>query len=122
MAKKVEVHLVDDLDGSEAANTVSFALDGRNYEIDLSTDNANRLRGSLTEFIEAARRAGNPAAPRATRRDRSAEPQPTGPSKRERTAAIRTWARERGHAVAERGRIPHTIVEAYEQEQENGAA
>jgi len=47
MAQKVDVRFVDDLDGSEASGTVSFALDGRAYEIDLSEENAAKLRDSL---------------------------------------------------------------------------
>jgi hypothetical protein len=113
MAQKVDVRFVDDLDGSEAAGTVSFALDGRAYEIDLSDDNASRLRDSLATFVAAARRTG-------TRRARSqrsgtweAPVAPARPS-REATAAIRTWARENGHEVSERGRIPKAVVEAYQ--------
>ena len=59
MVRKVETLLVDDLDGSEAAETVRFALEGRQYEIDLSEGNASRLRGSLAVFVSSARRAGN---------------------------------------------------------------
>ena len=112
MAQKVDVKYVDDLDGSEASGTVTFALDGRAYEIDLSDDNAARLRDSLATFIAAARRTGS----RRSRTQRSttseAPAAPTRPS-REATAAIRTWARENGHEVSERGRIPKAVIEAY---------
>jgi hypothetical protein len=112
MAQKVDVRFVDDLDGSEASGTVTFALDGRAYEIDLSDDNAARLRDSLATFIAAARRTGS----RRSRSQRSttseAPAAPTRPS-REATAAIRTWARENGHDVSERGRIPKAVIEAY---------
>ena len=114
MAQKVDVKYVDDLDGSAASGTVSFALDGRSYEIDLSDDNAARLRDSLASFVAAARRSGT-----ATRRGRGqrgageAESTPTR-SSREETAAIRTWARENGHEVSERGRIPKAVVQAYQ--------
>ena len=59
MAQKVDVRFVDDLDGSEASGTVSFALDGRAYEIDLSEENAAKLRDSLATFVAAARRTGS---------------------------------------------------------------
>ena len=112
MAQKVDVRFVDDLDGSEASGTVSFALDGRAYEIDLSDDNAARLRDSLATFVAAARRTG----PRRARSQRSSTSEaPVAPARpsREATAAIRTWARENGHEVSERGRIPKAVVEAY---------
>ena len=62
MAQQVNVKFVDDLDGSDAAGTVSFAIDGRAYEIDLSEDNAARLRESLASFVAAARKSGGSAA------------------------------------------------------------
>nr|WP_214370388.1 Lsr2 family protein [Pseudonocardia sp. H11422] len=113
MAQQVSVVLVDDLDGSEASDTVSFGLGGRTYEIDLSDSNAAKLRDILAPFVGAARRAGggrrrsvsSSSAPRAAR--------PTGG--RERTVAIREWAREHGHEVSERGRIPNAVIQAYEQ-------
>jgi len=113
MAQKVDVRFVDDLDGSEAAGTVSFALDGRAYEIDLSDDNAARLRDSLATFVAAARRTG---ARRARSQRSSTSEAPAAPARpsREATAAIRTWARENGHEVSERGRIPKAVVEAYQ--------
>ena len=112
MAQKVDVRFVDDLDGSEASGTVSFALDGRAYEIDLSDDNAARLRDSLATFIAAARRT---VARRARGQRNSTSEAPAAPARpsREATAAIRTWARENGHEVSERGRIPKAVVEAY---------
>ena len=67
MAQQVNVKFVDDLDGSDAAGTVSFAIDGRAYEIDLSEDNAARLRDSLASFVAAARKSGG-AGPAAGRR------------------------------------------------------
>jgi hypothetical protein len=58
MAKTVIVQLTDDMDGGEADETVSFALNGTHYEIDLSTKNADALRSAFAPFIEKARRAG----------------------------------------------------------------
>jgi hypothetical protein len=105
MAQKVQVLLVDDLDGSEATETVAFGLDGASYEIDLSTGNAGKLRKELASYVEHARKASAPAARR--RRAR------TGPG-RERSAQIRAWAKQRGYKVNERGRIPANIVAEYE--------
>jgi hypothetical protein len=111
VAQHVNVTLVDDLDGSEASGTVSFALDGKTYEIDLSGGNATKLRDTLAPFAAAARRGGGSgrrsAAPRA-----AVTPRPA--YDRERTAAIRDWARENGHKVSDRGRIPTAVIEAYD--------
>ncbi len=106
MAQKVQVLLVDDLDGGEASETVSFSLDGTAYEIDLSSDNADKLRKDFAQYIDHARRGGAGGGGR-RRRAR------TGPG-RERSAEIRAWARQRGHKVSERGRIPATIINEYE--------
>jgi Lsr2 len=116
MAQQVDVRYVDDLDGSDASGTVSFALDGRSYEIDLSDDNAAKLRDALASFVGAARRSGGTTASRRSRTSRSTPDnvEPPTRSNREETAAIRTWARENGHEVSERGRIPKAVVQAYQ--------
>ena len=114
MAQKVDVKYVDDLDGSDASGTVAFALDGKSYEIDLSDDNAARLRDSLASFVAAARRSGGTSRRgRGSRATTEGTPAPAR-ADREATAAIRTWARENGHEVSERGRIPKAVVEAYQ--------
>jgi hypothetical protein len=116
MAQQVNVKFVDDLDGSDAAGTVSFALDGRAYEIDLSDDNAAKLRDSLALFVAAARKSGGSAAMgsrRAPKMTASSGPQPQ-PLDREQTAAIRAWARQNGHQVSDRGRISKTVVDAFQ--------
>jgi hypothetical protein len=115
MAQKVFVEMVDDLDGSvgEGVTTVGFALDGRSYEIDLNSANAEKLRAELAQFIAAARRQ-RPG--RAAARPQSSTT--TDPAARERAHAIREWAREAGHEVSERGRIPAVVVEAYEAAQQ----
>jgi hypothetical protein len=124
MAQHVNVKFVDDLDGSDAAGTVSFGLDGRAYEIDLSDENAARLRESLASFVAAARNSGGSAA--GTRRGQKAARKTTAPTMtsgsgprpqaldREQTAAIRAWARQNGHQVSDRGRIPKAVVDAFE--------
>ncbi|HEU5270706.1 MAG TPA: Lsr2 family protein [Jatrophihabitans sp.] len=110
MAQKIQVLLVDDLDGGTATETVSFGLDGSGYEIDLSADNANKLREALAPYVGHARRASRGA----TRPAPSGRPARGGARiDREQTQAIREWARKNGHKVSERGRIPGSIVEAY---------
>ncbi|MEA2346188.1 MAG: hypothetical protein QOF63_4357 [Thermoanaerobaculia bacterium] len=115
MAQKVFVEMVDDLDGSvgEGVTTVGFALDGRSYEIDLNSGNAEKLRDSLAEFIAAGRRQRSGRT--ASRSQASAS---VDPAARERAHAIREWARGAGHDVSERGRIPAVVAEAYEAAQQ----
>ena len=63
MAQKVQVQLIDDLDGSDADGTVRFGLDGTEYQIDLSAGHARELRGALARYVGAARRAGGGGRP-----------------------------------------------------------
>ena len=116
MAQQVNVKFVDDLDGSDAAGTVSFAIDGRAYEIDLSEDNAARLRDSLASFVAAARKSGGSAAAagRRTQKMTASSGRRAQPLDREQTAAIRAWARQNGHQVSDRGRISKTVVDAFQ--------
>ena len=112
MAQQVVVQLIDDLDGSKASTTVEFVLDGKAYEIDLSDDNAARLRASLAPFVEAARRPrGRQRQPRASGRQQRAQP---ASSDREYSHTVRQWARVSGWAIADRGRIPANVIDAYE--------
>jgi len=117
MARSVVVSLVDDLDGSDADETVEFALDGVSYEIDLSADNAAELRDLLAPFVGHARRVGGRKR-RTTngRAARSAAATPATPSKsdRQQNAAVRAWARENGYEISDRGRIPSEVIEAYQ--------
>lgn len=117
MAQKVIVELVDDLDGSAAGNvsTVTFALDGAHYEIDLSDVNAERLRDDLADFVGAARRTRG----RVKRAAQAKSPTPTS-ADREQTQAIRQWARRNGHDIADRGRIPANVISAFEEAQAVG--
>ncbi|WP_299539453.1 Lsr2 family protein [uncultured Streptomyces sp.] len=107
MAQKVQVLLVDDIDGGEADETVTFALEGKTYEIDLTTANAEKLRGLLEPYTTSGRRTGGRTA---TGR---AKGRATGGGNKD-TAEIRKWARENGHNVNDRGRVPAEIREAYE--------
>jgi hypothetical protein len=110
MAQKVTVSLVDDLSGSQADETVSFGLDGKSYEIDLSSKNADKLRGALADYVAAARRpGGGRKAPAASAARRPAVD-------REQNQAIREWARNKGMKVNDRGRIPTEVADAYHQE------
>ena len=56
MTKKIHVHLIDDLDASEASETLRFEVDGRPYEIDLSSHNAQKFRAEIAPYIRHARR------------------------------------------------------------------
>lgn len=103
MAQKVETLYVDDIDGSEAEGTVRFALDGTDYEIDLSTAHSQALRNSLQTFIAHARKVGG--VRRAARGRRSATAMDT--------TAIRAWARGQGIDIKERGRVPADVVARY---------
>lgn len=111
MAKKTIVQLFDDLDGSSSddISTVEFGLEGVQYEIDLTAANAARLREELAEFVAAARRTGGRIKRGAPASSGSGE----GRSKEE-TKAIREWAKQNGHDISERGRIPAAVVDAYE--------
>ena len=103
MAQKVQTLYVDDIDGSEAEGTVRFALDGTDYEIDLSAAHSKALRNSLQTFIAHARKVGG--ARRAARRGRSATAMDT--------TAVRAWARGQGIDIKERGRVPTNVVARY---------
>ena len=112
MARKVQVILSDDLDENLSADeTVSFALDGTNYEIDLSDKNAKEMRDAFSRYVHAARKVGRGSG-RASGGGRSRAT--GGRMDREQAGAIRDWARKNGHQVSDRGRIPASVVEAYE--------
>ena len=112
MARKVQVILSDDLDENLSADeTVSFSLDGTNYEIDLADKNATEMREVFARYVSAARKVGR-AGNRSSGGGRSRAT--GGRMDREQAGAIRDWARKNGHAVSDRGRIPASVVEAYE--------
>ena len=111
MARKVQVILSDDLDENLSADeTVSFALDGTSYEIDLSEKNARAMRDAFSRYVSAARKVGRTGRGSGGGRSRGTG----GRMDREQAGAIREWARKNGHAVSDRGRIPASVVEAYE--------
>ncbi|MFI7190206.1 histone-like nucleoid-structuring protein Lsr2 [Nocardia nova] len=108
MAKKVTVELIDDYDGkSKAEETVFFRLDGVEYEIDLSTKNAVKLRGIFEQWTESARKVGRIPRGKGSRIGARTV------ADKEQTRAIREWARNNGYNVSSRGRIQADIIEAY---------
>jgi len=114
MARKVQVILSDDLDDSISADeTVTFALDGTTYEIDLSEKNATEMRDVLGKYVSAARKVSSRGT-RASGAGRSRATGGGGRMDREQAGAIRDWARKNGHEVSDRGRIPASVVEAFE--------
>jgi hypothetical protein len=102
VAQRVTVEMTDDIDGTEAAETIVFRVDGTAYEIDLSKKNAAKLRQDFGRYIEHARRT------RGRRSGRS-------PRDRHRSSAVREWAKQQGIEVSERGRIPASVVAQYEE-------
>jgi len=93
MARKVEVSLVDDLDGSTAAETIRFGVDGLHYEVDLSEEHIQDLKDALEPYIKAGRRAM--------------------PYSAEDASEIRQWAQKKGFQVSDRGRLNQDIIAAY---------
>ena len=107
MAQRVHIVLEDDVDGSEAVETVMFGLDGVNYEIDLSEKNAAKLRDAVALYVGSARRvSGRGGSARKSTRARST----SGTSASE----VREWARAQGYEVSDRGRVPADVKAAYE--------
>lgn len=109
MSRRTIVQLEDDLTGGEAAETVTFALDGRSFEIDLNEENAEQLRQVLALYIAAGR---GQRAPRASSR-------PAAASARDEVdpATVRAWALANGYAVSTRGRVSQELREAYREAQ-----
>ncbi|UGT40098.1 Lsr2 family protein [Nocardia yamanashiensis] len=114
MAKKVTVSLIDDVDGESIADeTIEFAIDGVSYEIDLSTENAAKLRDGLEVWVSSARRVSGRRRTKVAAGAAGAAPKGRISIDREQSAAIREWARRNGHKVSARGRISADITEAY---------
>lgn len=106
MAQKISVLLVDDIDGSDAAETVQFGLDGTQYEIDLSREHAGELRALAAPYVKSARKTASSG--RGSARTRNSAGNGTDPGK------IRDWAKGRGIKVNDRGRVPADVVAQYE--------
>jgi hypothetical protein len=109
VAQRVQIILEDDYDGGEADETVSFALDGAEYEIDLSTANATELRNALAPWLAHARKVGG------RKRTRGAAARQSAAESSGSTSDIRAWALENGMEVSSRGRISSEVRQAYEQ-------
>ncbi len=110
MAQKVQTLFIDDIDGGEAEGTVRFALDGTEYEIDLSTKHSDELRSTLGKYVTHARKTGGTArrgVRTATRAGRAA-----GPGLN--TTEVRSWARENGFDIKDRGRVPAELVAKFQ--------
>lgn len=112
MARKVEVRLVDDLDGGEAEDTLAFGLDGAEYEIDLSGENATRLRDALAPYVSAARKTST-----ASRQRSRGSRGKAAPRQGQSTAEVREWAKSAGLEVSGRGRIPSDIYVKFQEAQ-----
>ena len=104
MAQKVNIVLVDDLDGTEATETVTFGLDGTSYEIDLNDANAAALRDALSGYVGHARKVTGGG-----RRARK-----SGGGSSSNTKDVREWAKAQGMEVSERGRISADVQQAYD--------
>ena len=110
MAQRVV--LIDDLDESEATETITYTINGQDYEIDLLEENAQRFYDTLGTFIEKSRRVERQAAPTARRNGRRRG----GGSGRDDVPQIRAWAEANGHEVSTRGRIKKEVIDAYDEE------
>ncbi|MGH3870520.1 MAG: histone-like nucleoid-structuring protein Lsr2 [Pseudonocardiaceae bacterium] len=128
MAQKTIVTLIDDLTGEEAEDitTVEFALEGVTYEIDLADDNAAKLRDNLSRYVAAARktsgrRPGTRGADRSTGRATANGKVSGSGYNRDTLKAIREWAKQNGHNVSDRGRLPLNVVHAWEAKHQSAA-
>lgn len=120
MARVESVQLVDDLDGGVAEETVSFSLGGAHWEIDLTAAHAAELRAALAPFVDAARRASGGS--RGGRNLPGRAPAAASGATRRQTAEIRRWALANGFELSERGRIPNSVVEAYDRRSDDRSA
>src|SRR4051794_18157460 len=111
MAQRIVTELTDDTNGKPADETVTFALDGRDYEIDLTSKNAVALRKAFDLYVKNGRRLGGGG--RRARTPGGASSTPRAKSDLD-TKAVREWANKNGHKVSERGRIPSSVIEAYQ--------
>ena len=106
MAQKIQTLFIDDIDGGEADGTVRFALDGAEYEIDLSSKHDEELRSALKSYISHARKVSGPAR-------KAAAGRPGRKPSAVDTVAVRAWARENGFDIKDRGRVPADLVAKY---------
>ena len=113
MAQKVIREFIDDIDGSAAERTFAFAVDGTHYEIDLSRENIKEFYDAIAGFVESARKVKASGDGRRARKTRSTS---SGRARSgEQIQAVRQWARQQGHRINNRGRIPAAIQQAFDQ-------
>lgn len=105
MAQKTSIILIDDIDGSPAEETITFALDGVSYEIDLNTEHATQLREVFATYLEHGRRVTSTRTPGRRRT--------TTTSAGYDAKAVRAWAGSNGVDVPARGRIPTAVLEQF---------
>jgi hypothetical protein len=110
MAKRVITTLEDDLDGSEANETIIFSIDGAEYEIDLNDAHANELREAMNKYTSVARKSVGRV--KQTRRTSTSNGNGNGSTD---TKAVRAWAIENGIPISTRGRIQADVMERYAQ-------
>jgi Lsr2 len=106
MAQQIQTLFIDDIDGGAAEGTVRFALDGTNYEIDLSSKHSDELHTALRKYVEHARKVGGTASRPGARGGRRTSTVDTG--------AVRAWARKNGYDIKDRGRVPADLVAKYQ--------
>ena len=111
MAQKIQTLFIDDIDGGEAEGTVRFALDGAEYEIDLSAKHSEELRSALGKYVAHARKVGG--AVRRAGRGGGGRP-PRSAASALNTTEIRNWARDNGYDIKDRGRVPADVVAKYQ--------
>jgi hypothetical protein len=107
------VILIDDLDGSEATQTLSYTIDGQEYELDLSEENVQRFHEALEPFVSKSRKVERHTAP--VRRGRGDSPRRSSADGRNDIPQIRAWAEANGYQVSARGRIKKEVINAYDQ-------
>jgi hypothetical protein len=106
VASRVVTLITDDLDGSEAAGTIAFSLEGASFEIDLSNAHAEELRSVLEPYMKAGRKTGGRKDGRRRSQGASAD--------KEQIKAMRDWGKSQGLKVSDRGRVSADVREAYD--------
>jgi len=120
MAQRVIREFIDDIDGSVAERTFTFAVDGAQYEIDLSSENIKEFTDAVAGFVESARRMSTSVPGKRGRKSSGAVSAPS--RSREQTQAVREWARQNGWNVSDRGRIPTEVQRAFDHAHSSGLA
>lgn len=112
MAIQIDKYVVDDLDGTKPAQTLRFGINGTEYEIDLAEHNAREFFEKFDCYIKAGRRVSG--------RSRGGHNGRRSEARHQRLQAARVWLRDRGHDIADRGRIPRRLLDEFEAAQANG--